>query len=174
MSESILPHSFAPSAECLQAYRSLRMDPTMKDLAGRVHSIYFLGTPHRGSDLAKTLSNILKISYGPKSFVTALERNSESIESINESFRHFADDLQLRSFYETVPLNLVFLTKEIIVDRSSAILGYRNERPVPLNADHRSICKFDTPSDPNYQTLRHAFIATLDSIFEGKPLSVRL
>jgi hypothetical protein len=144
------------------------MDSTMKNFADRFHSIYFLGTPHRGSDLAKTLSNILKVSYGPKSFVTALERNSELIESINDGFRNFADDLQLRSFYETVPLNLV-LTKEVIVDRSSAILGYRGERPAPLNADHRSICKFDAPSDPNYRTLRNAFIATLDSIFdEGK------
>ncbi|KAI1101394.1 hypothetical protein F4804DRAFT_335296 [Jackrogersella minutella] len=39
-----------------KAYIIARQDPTCKDLANRVHSIFFfLGTPHRGSDLAAIL-----------------------------------------------------------------------------------------------------------------------
>jgi hypothetical protein len=129
----------------------------------RIHTLYFLATPHQGSDLAKILVNILKVSYGTKPFVTELEHNSESIASINDSFRHYAEDLQLWSFYETVPSNFV-LTKVIIVDKASAIGGYAKERKSPLNADHCSICKFDQQTDTNYRTLREAFITTIDTI----------
>jgi hypothetical protein len=107
--------------------------------------------------------NILRVSYGQKPYVAELDRSSESIASINDSFRHLAEDVQLWSFYETVPTNLV-LTSMIIVDKASATLGYAKERTSLLNADHRNICKFDLPTDPNYKTLRNAFITTVDSI----------
>jgi hypothetical protein len=138
-------------------------DPGLRDLAHRIHTLYFLATPHRGSDLAKTLSNILQVSHGPKPFLRELDRSSETIASINDSFRHFSEGLQLWSFYETLPSNLV-LAKALIVDKSSATLGYANERTLLLNADHRGVCKFDLPTDPNYQTLRKSFITTIDSI----------
>lgn len=109
------------------------------------------------------LMNIMKVSYGQKAFVSELDRSSGSIASINDSFRHFADDLQLWSFYESVPSNLV-ITNMLIVDKASATLGYAKERTSLLNADHRGVCKFDLPSDPNYKTLRNAFITTIDSI----------
>lgn len=155
-----------------QAYILAREDPALKELAARIHTLYFLATPHRGSDLAKTLTNILKISYEQKSFVLDLERNSESITSINDSFRHSAGDVELWSFYETLPSNLVF-SNAIIVDRGSATLGYPGERHSPLNADHRGVCKFE-PTDSNYKTLRNAFITTIDTILsEGKVFSKR-
>lgn len=125
--------------------------------------MYFLATPHRGSDLTKTLMAILKISYGQKAFVSNLEPNSSLINSINDSFRHHTEDLQLWSFYETFPFQRVF-TSALVVDKSSATLGYEKEHISPLNADHRGICKFDLPSDPNYKTLRNAFVTTIDTI----------
>ena len=140
-----------------------RENPSMKRLAERVHTFYFLATPHRGSDLTKTLSNILKVTYGQKAFVSELNRNSESISSTNDSFRHFADDVELWSFYETVPSSLV-LTSSIVVDKASATLGYSKEHISLLNTDHRGVCKFDLPSDSNYKTLRNAFITTIDTI----------
>ena len=107
--------------------------------------------------------NILKFSYGQKAFVADLERNSSLINSTNDSFRHYADNLQLWSFYETSPCQVV-LASALIVDKSSATLGYAREHISPLNADHRGICKFDLPSDPNYKTLRNAFITSIDTI----------
>lgn len=136
-------------------------------MADRIHTLYFLATPHRGSELAKTLVNIMKISYGQKTFVTEVIRNSETIMSINDSFRHFAEDVQLWSFYETMPSNLV-LTNTIIVDKASATLGYAREHISLLNADHRGICKFDCPNEPNYKTLRNAFITTIDTILSER------
>ncbi len=105
----------------------------------------------------------MKVSYGQKTFVTEIDRNSASITSTNDSFRHFAEDVQLWSFYETVPSSLV-LTSSLIVDKASATLGYARERISLLNANHRGVCKFDLPSDPNYKILRNAFITTIDTI----------
>lgn len=59
----------------------------------------------------------------------------------------------------------------IVVDKASAILGYSRERTAPLNADHRGVCKFEFPTDPNYRTLRNALVTTVDSILsEGTSL----
>ena len=146
-----------------KAYILARQDPVLQDLARRIHTLYFLATPHRGSDLTKTLTNILRFTYGQKAFVSDLERNSSLINSTNDSFRHYADDLQLWSFYETIPCQIL-LTSAVIVDKSSGTLGYPREHISPLNADHRGVCKFDLPSDPNYKTLRNAFITTIDTI----------
>ena len=140
-----------------------REDPALNSLARRIHTLYFLATPHRGSDLIKTLVNILKISYGQKAFVSNLERNSSLINSTNDRFRHHAENLHLWSFYETLPCQII-LTSAVIVDKASATLGYAREHISPLNADHRGICKFNLPSDPNYKTLRNAFITTIDTI----------
>ncbi|KAL9593831.1 MAG: hypothetical protein Q9179_005678, partial [Wetmoreana sp. 5 TL-2023] len=146
-----------------KAYILAREDPSAKELASRIHTLYFLATPHRGSDLTKILMNIMKVSFGQKAFVGELDRNSASIDSINDSFRHHAEDLQLWSFYETVPSSLI-LTSTLIVDKASATLGYAKERTSLLNADHRGVCKFDLPGDPNYKTLRNAFVTTIDAI----------
>ena len=134
--------------------------------------MYFLATPHRGSDLARTLTNILRVSWGQKPFVNDLEPNSGMISGINETFRHYAQDLQLWSFYETLQSNLI-VYNAMVVDKSSATLGYAHERIALLNADHRGVCKFERPSDPNYKTVRNAFNTTVDTIItEGKIFSM--
>lgn len=146
-----------------QAYILARQDPAFNDLASRFHSVYFLATPHRGSDLARTLTNILKVTYRHKPYVNQLEPNSSLISGINDTFRHYAQDLQLWSFYEALQSNLV-VYNATVVDKNSATLGYPQERTALLNADHRGVCKFDRSSDPNYKTLRNAFSTTVDAI----------
>lgn len=94
-----------------------------------------------------------------KPYVSDLVRNSSSIAAINDAFRHYMDDLQLWSFYETLPTTI-----GIIVDKQSATLACKHERVMLLNADHRGVCKFDSQSDPNYRTLRNALVSTLDTI----------
>lgn len=143
-------------------------DPTFSSLVKRFHTVYFLATPHRGSDLAKMLSNIIKVCYGKKVFVKDLHRNSGAISALNDSFRHCSKDLHLWSFYEGEK-STILLADAIVVDKSSATLAYANERIAPLNADHRGVCKFDTPSDPNYKTLRDALSTTIaDIAAQGK------
>lgn len=146
-----------------KAYILARQDPTFTDLASRFYAAYFLATPHRGADLARTLTNILKVTYGQKPYVNELEPNSGLVSGINDTFRHYAQDLQLWSFYETLQSNLL-ISNAMVVDKTSATLGYPHERTALLNADHRGMCKFNLPSDPNYKTLRNAFSTTVDAI----------
>lgn len=146
-----------------QAYIIARQDSTFKELATRFHSAYFLATPHQGSDLARVLTRILKLTYGVKPFVRELERSSSLISNINNSFHDYAKDLHLWSFYETLPTNFL-VSNNLVVDKSSAIMGYPQEQTALLNADHRGVCKFDQPSEPNYRTLRNALSTTVDAI----------
>ncbi|KAI9682126.1 MAG: hypothetical protein M1817_000180 [Caeruleum heppii] len=148
-----------------KAYLQARQDATYDLLTKRIHSIYFLATPHRGSDSAKVLHNILQFAFSSRLYVTDLKRGSIAIQSINDEFRNYSLDINLWSFYETQSLKMgVFSTR--IVDPDSAVLGYRGEKQIPMHADHRSICKFETLTDPNYILLRNALASTVSAISE--------
>ncbi|KAI1759681.1 hypothetical protein GGR53DRAFT_130182 [Hypoxylon sp. FL1150] len=144
-----------------KAYILARQDPTCKDLAGRVHSMFFLGTPHRGSDLAAILQRLSVIAWGSKPFVADLIPHSSMLTEINDTFRHYASGLRLWSFYETLPVKPRWLNK-IVVEKQSATLGYPDEEIVSMNADHRELCKFDSQDDPNYKILRNALHTAVD------------
>ncbi|KAL8646538.1 MAG: hypothetical protein Q9226_006814 [Calogaya cf. arnoldii] len=74
---------------------------------------------------------------------------------LNDSFRHYASDVSLYSFYESRATDL-YVRSELIVTKDSAVLGYHHERHAMLDADHRGVCKFESPSDPNYVTVLQA------------------
>ena len=46
-------------------------------------------------------------------------------------------------------------------------LGFRRERVQYLNANHRDICKFDSPEDRNYVTLKNAIISATQDILKA-------
>ncbi|KAL2266148.1 hypothetical protein VTJ83DRAFT_5500 [Remersonia thermophila] len=147
-----------------KAYLLAREDPTFQSIADRFHTIYFLATPHRGSDKAQLLK-ILTSLLGPShSYIADLEPGSSLVKTINDSFRHHAHRLRLVSFYETEKMSAAGLFNTLIVDPNSATLGYNNEQPIPMAADHRSICKFDSKHDNNYRLLRNCFIMTIQDI----------
>lgn len=45
--------------------------------------------------------------------------------------------------------------------------GFRNERVQYINANHRDICKFDNPDDPNYVALKNAIASATEGILRG-------
>ncbi|KAK1634966.1 hypothetical protein BDP81DRAFT_55296 [Colletotrichum phormii] len=150
-----------------KAYILAKRDPIYHGLSDRFNTLFFVATPHRGADSAQLLSNLLRAaSLGNHSYLTDLRKNSPSIESINDEFRHIHDRLSLYSFYETEPTNLG-IRSSLIVEKDSAILGYAGERAAYINADHRGVCKFNTPEDSNYLILRHAFAHAIEGISEG-------
>ena len=144
-----------------KAYILAREDPTCDDLSKRIHSMFFLGTPHRGSSMATILENMLTIAWSKKPFVTDLMPNSTSLTAINDVFRHFAPALRIWSFYETLPIKAAGMTR-IVVDQHSAVLGYANEEVAAMDADHRRVCKFETQADPNYKMLRNSLLTAVD------------
>ncbi|KAI0015721.1 hypothetical protein F4780DRAFT_50133 [Xylariomycetidae sp. FL0641] len=125
------------------------------DLDGRIRCIFFLATPHRGSDYASILNNILTVSgvLSPRQYVADLITGSTSAQLINEDFGKHAHDLPIFSFYETLRMS-----PGLIVAKHSAVLGpgFRKERVQYIDANHRDICKFESPDDPGYQRLKNA------------------
>ncbi|CAO2651325.1 Nn.00g096220.m01.CDS01 [Neocucurbitaria sp. VM-36] len=148
-----------------QAYILARLDPSCAALAKRMEAMVFLGTPHRGSDLASTLNSILRTSaaHNARGYVQNLDPPSEMLAILNDTFRHYAHDLVLYSFWESQQTNLR-VRSEVIVSRESAILGYPNEHSAMLNADHRHVCKYESPSDSNYIVVRDALQTIVGSI----------
>lgn len=145
-----------------RAYIIAKQKQEYSSLADRVSTIMFLATPHRGADLAQLLSKILQVSSGARPFVNDLHRNSLATQSINEEFPHYCQDLQLYSFYETLPTSYG-IGKSLVVDKDLATLGYSNERTAYLNANHREVCKFSDQNDPNYRTIRNALASSIDN-----------
>jgi hypothetical protein len=143
----------------IQAYIMARQDPSCHHLASRIVAMVFLATPHRGSDYATYLNKLLRVSvkHGARPYVSDLERVSSSLVRVNDTFRHYCDELTLYSFFETRELNIGATASALIVPKDSAILGLPGERVSMMYADHRSICKFESPEDPGYITLTEAF-----------------
>jgi triacylglycerol esterase/lipase EstA (alpha/beta hydrolase family) len=94
-------------------------DPTYKSIIKAVSSIIFLSTPHRGTNLAETLNRILQVSFitSPMQFIAELAAGSQTMQKLNEQFRHVAPKLQIVSFYETRP-TAMFKKSQIVSDSS--------------------------------------------------------
>ncbi|ROV96972.1 hypothetical protein VSDG_04162 [Cytospora chrysosperma] len=135
----------------------------------RIRCIFFLATPHRGSDYAALLNNVLAVSgvLSPRHYISDLVTGSTSAQLINEDFARYASELPVFSFYETLRMS-IGISSCIIVDKISAVLGpgFRKERVQYLNANHRDICKFDSPDDPNYITLKNAITSATQDILK--------
>ncbi|KAJ5519087.1 hypothetical protein N7453_001509 [Penicillium expansum] len=141
-------------------------------LATRIQAMFFLATPHRGADLASTLLKLLSLSGGPRPFVTDLQRNSMAIQSINDEFPHHCHEMQLCSFYETLPTSFG-IKKSLVVEKDLATMGYTNERREYIHANHRDICKYASQDDPNFRIVRNALASGLDVLRNRLALASR-
>lgn len=130
----------------------------------------FLATPHRGSDYATYLNNILRVSpvHGARAYISDLERVSASLAKVNDTFRHYCDKLTLYSFFETKPLSIGATVSALIVPKDSAVMGLPGECVSLMYADHRSICKFESPDDPGFTTLTAAFNTINNDIYKHR------
>ena len=149
----------------LVAKKAFNMSKTLKgyeEISRKIRVFFFLGCPHRGSNLADLLSRILRVipSVTARPFVNDLLPDSTSIQAINDEFPHHCGELELHSFYETDQMNLG-IKRSLIVPRESAVLGYTNERSTYLRGNHREICKFHSEEDVNYISVRNSLAAVL-------------
>lgn len=81
-----------------KAYLLARQDASYGILARRFHTMYFLATPHRGSDVVKIVNYILQIAYSSRAYIADLKRGSRAIQSINEEFCKYSAEIDLWSF----------------------------------------------------------------------------
>ncbi|KAH6711289.1 hypothetical protein BKA61DRAFT_88438 [Leptodontidium sp. MPI-SDFR-AT-0119] len=128
-------------------------------------SRFFFGTPHRGSgsaSLSKTCLDIGHVFYPNlrSDLVQNLKRTAEELADIGCSAPELLQPLSIVTPYETRPLELLKLAG-IVVGRESALLYLTNEMAIPIDADHRAICRFSDPSNPKF---RPVLLAIADAI----------
>lgn len=56
----------------------------------------------------------------------------------------------------------------MILEKDSSVLGYPGETSKALNADHHGVCKYDSPSDPNYITVKNALKSLVSNIISSE------
>ncbi|CZT11979.1 uncharacterized protein RCO7_07986 [Rhynchosporium graminicola] len=148
-----------------KAYIIGKTDEQFAGMMKQTYGIVFLGTPHRGSNLAVTLNNILRASpaLSAKIYINEIDKDSTTISDINEQFRNICGGLNLVSFHETLETS-IGLTKAMVVERDSAILGYPGEISAPLRADHHGLTKFKDRADVDYRDVRNVLRSFLRKI----------
>ncbi|KAI1141765.1 hypothetical protein F5Y05DRAFT_272392 [Hypoxylon sp. FL0543] len=147
-----------------------QMNEEFRGVVSSIKAVLFLATPHRGTDLAETLNRVLTSSvfgHSPKDYVSELARRSPTIDELNESFRHHASKLQIFSFYETLSTNVGPMSF-MILEKHSSLLGYPNETPQPLIANHHDVCKFTSTDDPNYVSVVGALRSVVSAVRSSK------
>lgn len=81
-------------------------------LLSKVYGVVFLGTPHRGSDLAwwatfaAEIIRTVQLGMGTNThYVSALKRNSTEFANISQQWVERSENLQIRTFFETERLS---------------------------------------------------------------------
>lgn len=125
-------------------------EKTWQQIADRCCGVMFLSTPHSGSSLANVLGIV---SLGLSSVhVEKLKKDGSDLIELNESFRALCvkQPITVVAYYEK------FKTKKatMVVDQSSADPGIGGVTPIPVDADHITICSPESRYAPVYASIR--------------------
>lgn len=116
-------------------------------------AIFFLATPHTGAHVATFVGALGRLLLRPSDAIGDLQANTGPLRNLNLWYRNNAPRFRIetRIFYETQS------TRGInIVDAGSADLGLQGVTPIPVDADHLSICKPRSRDDLVYKSIKRA------------------
>lgn len=141
------------------------------DIKSSTIGVVFFGTPHAGSDIARwtrvirDIANAATFGNARSDLIKNLERRSGELAELAASSVERLEELQIISVYERKPLGALGL----IVGRESALLHLPNERPMPVEADHRNVCRFSSAEDPQFRPVILAIVDLIRSAVVRKP-----
>lgn len=127
-----------------------------RSVAKNIRGVVFLATPHTGSGVAKSIAALRQL-YRSTPAVEDLERNGSHLRQLNDRYRDWVAETGTATLvlYETRPTSGLR-----IVDESSSNPGIAHVRPIPVDADHVSICKPASRREVVYGQVRR-FISDL-------------
>ncbi len=147
----------------------------MRQVADCTRGIVFLGTPHRGTDLASIASNFAKLAKLVKptavDIVGVLQPNSEVLERIFEGFNTMlkarqsqeTPPIEIMCFFEEVPMSgsglvspLVFCMIRLSTDEDiDCTKGFRHTPRLPLSVNPRQSQRHcEVPRSVRWRLLR--------------------
>ncbi|KAF4343770.1 ankyrin repeat [Fusarium beomiforme] len=146
--------------------RSRRYDSITRDTFG----IMFLGTPHRGSDVAfwgnllAKLADVLTLGSIRTQVLEDLKRKSDMLGAICSQFVERSESLhRIFSIYERQRTKGA---SGLVVEEDSAVIGLPNEVPISMEADHRSICKFADMASEKYQMISDCILEMVEDALD--------
>lgn len=145
---------------------SRRDNPITRDTLG----IMFLGTPHRGSDVAFWGTLLAKladvVTLGPirTQVLEDLKRKSDMLGAICSQFIERSESLHLIfSIYERQRTKAA---SGLVVEEDCAVIGLPNEVPISIEADHRSMCKFSDMISETYQMISDCIMEMVEDALD--------
>lgn len=89
----------------LQALVEAKINPKFQNLRTSVAAIFFLGTPHQGSEVADYASVLASITHAVTGKIRSdalkiLKRKSPILQELTQQFRHDSGNFKILSFYE--------------------------------------------------------------------------
>ncbi|RDW83590.1 uncharacterized protein DSM5745_03916 [Aspergillus mulundensis] len=141
--------------DALKQSQDAQYKPKLQNIYENVHSVIFLGTPHRGSDwaaLGKSLS-IFALGKANDGLLRSLQVGSADLERLTDAFAVMlkANKVKVCSFVESQAITDIPGFANKIVDDFSSRIGDAAEISQVLHANHRTMCKFTGADDSNYQ-----------------------
>lgn len=128
------------------------------------YGILFLGTPHKGSDVAKWGSQLewicgaiipRKVIDTQPQLVNTLKANSETLQNIDRQFMELVSRFRIFFFHEGKPTDLKG-TLRYIVNEESASPTIQDVERASIQQDHSHMCKFENDSAPGFQLVTEA------------------
>ena len=137
------------------------ISPALKAIQQQTSGIVFLGTPHGGSDLARTLGRIAFVTGASRSLSHLLSTGSEPLSELNSKFKEYYTQreqkgfpLRIRSWFEELwtrtPIPFVSLQ---VVPIESGKTHLKGDDSTAATKDHHSICRFESENDPLFQQI---------------------
>lgn len=125
------------------------------------YGILFFGTPHSGSEKASWLAYFKKLS-SHSDLVSALEKESETLQNITDYFVPIMKNFSIFFFWEQRMTQLKLGVKDYVVSRESAAPAYDETERAGISADHSGMVKFDDPSSQGFQMVVEALLRYCD------------
>lgn len=126
----------------------------------RVRRVAFLATPHSGADLA-TWGDWLRIFIRPSSAMASLVRNDPNLRDLNLWYRDWSTAQKVTHLIltESRPTNIA----GIVVKQDSSDPGLLS-RPIPIDANHITICEPKDRSSEIYIHIRDFIKHRLETV----------
>ena len=128
------------------------------------YGILFLGTPHKGSDLAEWGSRLERICDAvlpsklvdtQPQLINALKTHSETLQNIDRQFIQLTSRFHIYFFHEGKPTNLKGALR-YIVNEESASPDIQDVERASIQQDHSHMCKFETNNAPGFHLVTEA------------------
>ncbi|KAG0127751.1 hypothetical protein HOY82DRAFT_567417 [Tuber indicum] len=172
----IVKRALIHSANC-----NLSHNIMFRSIKVSTYGILFLGTPHMGADLARwgKMAEMLVRMVSSKSWVdsnsvliTALEKNSETLQNITDGFLGISRDFRLFFFWEELKTAIPGMGPNLIVEYASAVPeALPDAGKASIHATHSEMCKFRDEGSPGWNTLAGClcdFVAEAPTVIEMK------